>query len=191
MRPGDRDLIVRQQRFDPGWGTGDGAGHGQRQATHVGWVQAVDVLVGVKFEQGGLEVDVLRRRVLEEDRVDSVLIIEPVDGIEDVLLCAVRWQAYFDGVTAELGRFGVLHADVTGTRVVVTNEQRREPRKMTRGAKRVDARTQASGYGIRDRTTGHHQRARHRFPRLLRNSYANSRWGAWNSWSPGTTWTRT
>jgi hypothetical protein len=59
-------------------------------------VQAVDVLVRVHLEQRGLEVDLGRRRVLDEHRVDRVVVVQLPDRGDEVGLrrvvrrCPVR-----------------------------------------------------------------------------------------------------
>ena len=52
-------------------------------------VHAVDVLVRVDLEQRRLVVDVRRRRVLEEDRVDGAVVVEVADRREHVGLGGV------------------------------------------------------------------------------------------------------
>ena len=49
-------------------------------------MHAVDVLVGIHLEQRGLVVDLRRRRVLHEHRVDGGIVVELADRSEQVVL---------------------------------------------------------------------------------------------------------
>ena len=50
---------------------GTGPGHTEHEPAEVHRVQPVDVLVGIDLEQRGFVVDLRRRRVLHEHRVDG------------------------------------------------------------------------------------------------------------------------
>lgn len=88
---GDRYLVVGEQRLNACRGARDRPGHGQRKPTHV---EAINV-VGIELHQRRLEVDLRRRRrVLEQDGVVSVVVVEPVHRAEYILLRTGRWQVH-------------------------------------------------------------------------------------------------
>ena len=157
MPAGHGDLVVGQQRLDTGRGAWHRARHRQCEPAHVDRVQAVDVLVGIKLHQRRLEVDVSRRRVLEQDGVDRVVVVEAVDSVDHVLLRAVSGQVNLHRAAPQLGRLGVHHPHVPHTGVIVTDQQRRQPRNTTSVAKTIHARLQRSEHGVRNRTPGHDQ----------------------------------
>ena len=78
-RPGDRDLVVREQRLDPGRRARQRTVHAEGEAAHVERVLAVGVLVGVELGERRLVVDVRRGRVLDEHGVDVVVGVERAD----------------------------------------------------------------------------------------------------------------
>ena len=82
--PGDRDLVEREQRLDAGRRARHRARHHEREAAHVDRVHAVDVLVGIHLEQRGVEVDLRRRRVLDEEAVDQRVVVERAHGGDHV-----------------------------------------------------------------------------------------------------------
>ena len=90
--PGDRDLVEREERFDPRRGRGHWPRHHQREPAHVHRVHAVDVLVGIHLHDRGVEVDLLRRGVLHEEAVDCGVVVERAHGREHVGLRRVVGQ---------------------------------------------------------------------------------------------------
>ena len=82
------DLVEREQRLDAGGRAGRGSRHHEREATHVDGVHAVDVLVGVHLEQRGVVVELRRHRVLHEERVDVIGVVEAADGSDEIGLAS-------------------------------------------------------------------------------------------------------
>jgi hypothetical protein len=68
---------------------GTGPGMPEGEAPHVDRVQAVDVLVRVHLQQRGLEVDLLRGRVLHQHGVDRGVVVHLPDRRHDVGLRGV------------------------------------------------------------------------------------------------------
>ena len=85
-----------------------------------------------------------------------------LDRIEHLGLGRVGSEVHVDGMTSELCGLGVLHPHVSGTGVVVTDQQRRQPRNTISVAKTIHARLQRSEHGVRNR-----QRARVAVARVL------------------------
>ena len=77
----------------PGRRARHGARDAEGEAAEVGRVQAVDVLVGVDGHQDGVEVDLRRRRVLDEHGVDGRIVVEPLHRVDGLLggASAGRW----------------------------------------------------------------------------------------------------
>ena len=78
------DLVVREQRLDARGRARNRTGHAEHEPAEVHGVQAVDVFVGIDLEQRGFVVDLRRRRVLHEHRVDGGIVVELVDRGEQI-----------------------------------------------------------------------------------------------------------
>ena len=90
----DRDLVVREQRLDAGGRARNRPGDTEHEPAEVHRVQPVDVLVGIDLEQRGLVVDLRRRRVLHEHRVDGGIVVERADRREQIGLRRVLGQVH-------------------------------------------------------------------------------------------------
>jgi hypothetical protein len=120
-------------------------------------VQAVDVLVGVHLEQRGLEVDLLRRRVLHQHRVDRGVVVHRPDRGDDVGLRGVLGQVQVRAGEAERVSPVHLHPDVAGAGRVAADQDGAEARAVAAGDERRDARGQVVEDRLRHGGTGQHQ----------------------------------
>ena len=84
--PGNRHLVEGQQCLDTRGCARDRSRHRQRKPAHVQRVEPVDVLVRIHLEQRRLEVDLRRRRVLDQHRVDIAGVVEIADGSHQIVL---------------------------------------------------------------------------------------------------------
>ena len=89
-------------------------------------VEAVDVLRRRDGVRHPRLVHVRRQRELHEDPVDLVVVVQPVDEREHVVLARVGREAHVAGVDPGLGRRLVLRGDVDVRGRVVADEHRRE-----------------------------------------------------------------
>ena len=78
-------------------------------------MHAVDILVGVHRQQRGVVVDLRRRGVLREERVDIVGGVELADRGEEVVLGGVFGEMDVGRFPAQLFGLRHLHADVADT----------------------------------------------------------------------------
>ena len=85
-------------------------------------MQPVDVLVGIHLEQRRLVVDLRRRGVLDEHRVDGGVVVERADRREQIGLRRVLGKVHVRRGEPDLVRLLLLHADVARARAVVAHE---------------------------------------------------------------------
>ena len=111
----------------PGGRARNRTGHAEHEPAEVHRVQPVDVLVGIHLEQRGFVVDLRRRRVLHEHRVDGGIVVERADRGEQIGLRRVSGRCTCGDGQPDLGRLLLLHADVARARAVVADEDRAEP----------------------------------------------------------------
>ena len=118
---------------------GSGPGHPSGKPAEVQRVHAVDVLVRVDALQRGVVVEVLRRRVLDEQPVHLGVGVEPVDDGVQIVLRGVGGQVLVRRGKPELRGLALFDADVSGARIVIADENRRERRNDSTGAQRRNA----------------------------------------------------
>ena len=145
----DRDLVVREQCLDARGRARHRSGHAEREPPEVDRVQPVDVFVGIHLEQRGLVVDLRRRRVLHEHRVDCGIVVERADRGDEVGLGRVLRKVNVRRGEADLGRLLLLHADVARARTVVADEDGRETGREAAVDERLDARLEVGERGLR------------------------------------------
>ena len=136
-------------------------------------MQPVDILVGIHLEQRGLVVDLRRRGMLHEHRVDRGVVVERVDRGEQIGLRRVLGQVNVRRGQADLERLLLLHADVARARAVVADEDRREPGREAAVDEHFDARLEVGERRLRDRGAGHEDRAQCRKCRSPVNTIAS------------------
>ena len=125
--PGDRDLVEREQRLDARGRARHRPRHHQREPAHVHRVHAVDVLVGIHLEQRGVEVDLRRRGVLDQERVDGGSSLNARTAASTSACVASSGRCMCGADHPSSARLLHLHADVARARAVVADEDRAEP----------------------------------------------------------------
>ena len=129
LTPGDRDLVVGEQRLDAGRRARQRAGHAERQPTHVHRVLAVGVLVRIELGRApprsrcaaGSGAASARRRPRRR-RSSS----RTAATTSACVASSGRWT--WRAAEAELGGAFLLDADVAGRRRVAADEDRAERR---------------------------------------------------------------
>ncbi len=91
-------------------------------------MQTVDVLRGIDRRLDRELADVSRHRQLDDDPVDLGIAVQPADRREQLALGHVRGQVHLLRSHPDVGAGLVLRAEVDARGLVVTDEDRREPR---------------------------------------------------------------
>src|SRR5262249_32291064 len=63
-----------------------------REATEIDWMEAVGVLAGIHAQQCAAEIQRRRQRMLNQEGVNSVVRVEPVDGRMKFVLSSACWE---------------------------------------------------------------------------------------------------
>ena len=103
----DFDLVKGEQRLDAGGRAGHGALHAEGETAHIHGVQAINVLIGVDLQQSRLEVDLGRCRVLDQDGVDALVVVEGAHGVHHLLLRGVVAEVDVRAGEADLFAFSI------------------------------------------------------------------------------------
>jgi len=80
---------VGEQRLDPRRRARDRSGRTEREPTEVERVHPVDVLVGIDLHEGRVVVDLRRRRMLHEERIDLRVVVHLPDRGHEIRLARV------------------------------------------------------------------------------------------------------
>ena len=133
---------------------GTGPGIDECEPPEVERVHAVDVLVGVDLHERGVVVDLRRRGVLHEERVDARVVVHLADRRDDVGLRRVLRQVDVRRRPAELLGLLHLHADVAFARAVVADEHSSESGRVPGRQQLVDARREVGEHRVGHRCPG-------------------------------------
>src|SRR5262249_12616803 len=120
-------LIVKKHRTHARRRSWYRSGITDRKAPEIGWMEAVGVLSGIHAQQRTAEIQRGRQRMLNQEGVNSVVCVEPVDGRMKFVLCSACWEVDVLGPKPGVRAGVMFFADVTSAHRIVTDQNRSEP----------------------------------------------------------------
>ena len=128
MGTGERNAVAVEHGEYAEGGTRDQPRVAKQQAAKIQRMQRVHVLRRFDRLGHGLWRDLLRERKLNQDSVDAVVAVEPIDQVEELLLARRFRQQVFGGRGTDPRAGALLALDVGAARGIVSDENDRELR---------------------------------------------------------------